>query len=160
MASYIARRKFLATLGGAAAAWSLAARAQQPERMRRIGVLMNAAADDPEGQARVAAFRQGLQQLDWTGGCHRDRLGDWDQPRSGLVGHERVIELPFPPQDVSKSIKLANRGRLAANHRVASGGQFNVLIGHDVERQDMAVDMIHVGGDAASEEVAQPPPDQ
>ena len=68
MASYIRRRKFLATLGGAVAAWPLAARAQQAERVRRIGVLMTLAADDPEGQARVAAFRQGLQQLGWTGG--------------------------------------------------------------------------------------------
>jgi hypothetical protein len=127
------RREFITLLGGAAV-WPRAARAQQTERVRRIGVLMTLAADDLEGQARVAAFRQGLQQLDWTGGCHRDRLGDWDQPRSGLVGHERVIELPIPPQDVSKSIKLANRGRPAANHRVASGGQFNVLIGHDVEQ--------------------------
>jgi hypothetical protein len=47
-------------------AWPLAARAQQPERVRRIGVLMNAAADDEESQARVAAFRQGLQSLGWT----------------------------------------------------------------------------------------------
>ena len=55
-------------LGGAAAAWPLAARAQQAERMRRIGVLMAAAADDPESQARIAAFLQGLQQLGWTDG--------------------------------------------------------------------------------------------
>src|SRR5262249_18962334 len=60
MASYIRRRKFLAALRGGAAAWPLAARAQQPERMRRITVLMNNAEDDPEGQARAAAFRQGL----------------------------------------------------------------------------------------------------
>ena len=53
-------------LGGAAAAWPLAARAQQPERMRRIGVLLPAAADDPEYQARLAAFLQGLAQLGWT----------------------------------------------------------------------------------------------
>ena len=49
-------------------AWPLAARAQQPERMRRIGVLMSLAADDPEAQARIAAFLQGLQQLGWTDG--------------------------------------------------------------------------------------------
>ena len=69
MASYIRRRKFLATLlSGAAVAWPLAARAQQSERMRRIGVLMNLAESDPEGQARIAAFREGLAKLGWTEG--------------------------------------------------------------------------------------------
>jgi len=58
----IGRRELLAALGGAAAAWPLAARAQQRERMRRIGVLMHLASDDPEGQSRVAAFLQGLQE--------------------------------------------------------------------------------------------------
>jgi len=67
MASHIERRKFLATLG-AAAAWPLAARAQQRERMRRVGVLMHLAADDPEGQSRVAAFLQGLQEAGWAVG--------------------------------------------------------------------------------------------
>src|SRR5262245_50474038 len=65
MASYIARRKLLATLSGAAA-WSLTARAQQGQRMRRVGVLM--ATGDPEAQARVTALPQGLQQLGWTVG--------------------------------------------------------------------------------------------
>ena len=62
------RREFISLLGGAAAAWPLAARAQQPERMRRIGVLMHLAADDPEGQTRHAAFLQGLQQAGWSAG--------------------------------------------------------------------------------------------
>jgi putative tryptophan/tyrosine transport system substrate-binding protein len=68
MASHIGRRNFLATLGGAAV-WPLAARAQQDERRaRRVGVLMNVAADDPEGQLRIAAFLQALQQLGWSDG--------------------------------------------------------------------------------------------
>jgi ABC-type uncharacterized transport system substrate-binding protein len=67
MASHIERRKFLATLvGGAAVAWPLAARAQEPDRVRRIGVLMNLTADDPEAPGRVAAFAQGLGELGWT----------------------------------------------------------------------------------------------
>ena len=60
------RREFITLVGGAAATWPLVARAQQAERMRRIGVLMTTAAADPEGQARIAAFRQGLQKLGWT----------------------------------------------------------------------------------------------
>ena len=61
------RREFITLLGGAAA-WPLAARAQQPDRMRRIGVLMGYAESDPEGQACVAAFREGLQKLGWAEG--------------------------------------------------------------------------------------------
>jgi len=62
------RRHFITLLGGAAAAWPLAARAQQGERMRRIGVLSTVAADDQEGRRRDAGFLQGLQQLGWTVG--------------------------------------------------------------------------------------------
>jgi putative ABC transport system substrate-binding protein len=61
------RREFITLLGGAAA-WPIAAHAQQGERMRRIGVLMPLAADDLEAQARITAFVQGLQQLGWTDG--------------------------------------------------------------------------------------------
>jgi putative ABC transport system substrate-binding protein len=87
MASHIGRRKFLATLGGAAAAWPLAARAQQRERMRHIGVLMSLAADDPEGPIRIAAFAQGLQELGWTVGAnlridYRWTAGDADRSRT------------------------------------------------------------------------------
>jgi putative ABC transport system substrate-binding protein len=82
----IGRRELLAALGGAAAAWPLAARAQQPAQLRRIGVLMPFAEDDPVGQARVAAFVQGLQQSGWTDGRnvridYRWSAGDADRIR-------------------------------------------------------------------------------
>ncbi len=80
------RREFAMILGGVAAAWPLAARAQQGERVRRIGVLMSFAADDPEGKAQIAAFVQGLQQLGWTDGRnvridYRHGLGNADDTR-------------------------------------------------------------------------------
>ena len=80
------RREFITLLGGAAASWRLAARAQQPERMRRIGVLTNLVADDPEAQARVGAFLQGLQELGWAVGRnmrieYRWGAGDADRTR-------------------------------------------------------------------------------
>src|SRR5947207_2310116 len=62
------RRQFITLLGGAAAAWPFAAGAQQPERMRRVGALINLAADDPEALGRITGFVQGLQQLGWTDG--------------------------------------------------------------------------------------------
>ena len=62
------RREFITLAGGAAAAWPLAARAQQSERMRRIGVLSGGAGGDLELKARIAAFVQGLAQLGWTDG--------------------------------------------------------------------------------------------
>src|SRR6516225_862550 len=77
MAIYIGRRQLIIALG-APGAWPLAARAQQSERTRRIGVLMNTVSDDAEGQARLAAFHQGLQQFGWTVG-HNLRIDyRWD----------------------------------------------------------------------------------
>ncbi len=81
------RREFIALLGGAAGAWPLAAGAQQDGPMRRIGVLMILAPDDPEGQARLTAFAQALQELGWTLGRnaqidHRWGAGDADRIRS------------------------------------------------------------------------------
>src|SRR5262249_2347910 len=63
---YLGRRKFLATLGGAAAAWPLAARAPQREKMRRIGVLLPFSSDDAESQVRIGAFLQTLALSGWT----------------------------------------------------------------------------------------------
>ena len=80
------RREFITLLGGAAAAWPLAAGAQQSGRLRRTGVLMNLAADDAEGQARLTALVQGLQELGWTDGRnlridYRWGAGDTDRHR-------------------------------------------------------------------------------
>ena len=65
---HMRRREFIKVIGGAAATWPVAARAQKHERMRRIGILMGYAESDPVAQARIAAFRQGLQELGWTEG--------------------------------------------------------------------------------------------
>jgi putative ABC transport system substrate-binding protein len=81
------RREFIKSIGGAAIAWPLSARAQQGERMRRIGVLMNLASDDAEGQARLAAFQRELRQLGWSVGGnvridYRWGAGDADHIRT------------------------------------------------------------------------------
>jgi putative tryptophan/tyrosine transport system substrate-binding protein len=80
------RRTFIALLGGAAAAWPLAARAQQGERVRRIGVLMSTSADDPDALAWISAFAQGLQERGWSVGGnvridYRWGAGDLDRFR-------------------------------------------------------------------------------
>jgi putative tryptophan/tyrosine transport system substrate-binding protein len=90
------RRDFITLLSGAAT-WSLAARAQQPERMRRVGVLMPSATEDSEAKARVAAFLQGLQELGWTDG-HNIRLeyrwGSGDAGRVPKYAEELVALAP------------------------------------------------------------------
>jgi putative ABC transport system substrate-binding protein len=90
MTANMKRRNFIALLGGAAAAWSVAARAQQPERVRRIGTITSFAADDQASQPRLAAFRQGLQQLGWTEGRNvifeaRWAAGDAERIRRGAA---------------------------------------------------------------------------
>src|SRR5262245_66313279 len=78
------RRDFIAGIAGSAATWSLAARAQQSNQTRRIGVLMGPAESDPEGQSEITAFRRGLQDFGWTGGrdiriAYRWAGGDTDR---------------------------------------------------------------------------------
>ena len=91
------RRAFITLLGSAAAAWPFSARAQQTERMRRIGVLMSVAADDPEGQARLTVFVQALQQLGWTDGRNMRidvRWGAVDADRYRKYAEELVALAP------------------------------------------------------------------
>src|SRR5262249_39515213 len=91
MTAKMKRRAFIALAGGAAAAWPLATRAGQAERLRKVGVLVPAAAGTPHWQAYVAAFRGGLQKLGWAHGRnihHQERRGstaDWLGRPSGWV---------------------------------------------------------------------------
>ena len=98
------RRQFITLLASGAAAWPLAARAQQGERVRRIAVLSSLAADDPETQARHAAFLQGLQEWGWTSGRnvqidYRWAAGDADRIR------KYAAELVALAPDVIKTAK-------------------------------------------------------
>jgi putative ABC transport system substrate-binding protein len=96
MASHIGRRKFLATLGGAAV-WPLAAWAQQAERMRRVGVLTNKAADDAQGRAETSAFEVALQELGWKLGGNLQinyRWGAGDSNRYGTYASELIAQAP------------------------------------------------------------------
>jgi len=108
MASHIERRKFLATLGGAAA-WPLVVRAQQSERMRRIGVLMNLAADDPEAPARVAALAQGLGELGWAAG--RNVMIDY---RWGAGDTERIRKHAAELVALAPQVILVNSSQAVA----------------------------------------------
>jgi ABC-type uncharacterized transport system substrate-binding protein len=97
MTAFIGRREFITLLGGAAAAWPVVARAEQRERIRRVGVLMPFTADDVEGQARLLAFAQGLQQLGWAvGGNLRidARWGAGDAERNRKYAAELLALAP------------------------------------------------------------------
>jgi putative tryptophan/tyrosine transport system substrate-binding protein len=89
------RREFITLVGGAAATWPLVVQAQQPNRLRTIGVLMNLTADDPEGPTRITAFRQKLQDLGWDDGNLRMEVrwpgGDVTRMRSFA---EELVRLP------------------------------------------------------------------
>src|SRR5262245_30637801 len=92
------RREFMTVLGGVAA-WPLSARAQQPDRIQRIGVLMNLAEGDAEAQARIAAFLRGLQQLGWTDG-RNVRIDTLFAVGSGAETRKNVAELVARAPDV------------------------------------------------------------
>ena len=110
------RREFIALLGGAAAAWPLAARAQQGERMRRIGVLLAATADDPEFQARVGAFLQGLQQSGWTIGRNVQIDTRWATTDAGEI-RRHAAELAALAPDVILTAGASTLGSLLQTTR-------------------------------------------
>jgi putative ABC transport system substrate-binding protein len=100
------RRDFITFLGGAAAAWPLAARAQQGNRMRRIGVLMNTPADDQQAQLFLAAFQQGLQELGWTVGRNLRIDHRW-----GPSNDERIRQQAAELVALTPDVILWGRGR-------------------------------------------------
>ena len=105
------RREFITLISGAAAMWSLAARAQQGERVRRIGVLMTLAADDSQGQARFVAFVQGLQRLGWTVGRNVQIDTRWAAGDAGRI-REYAAELVALGPDVVLATGGATPGPL------------------------------------------------
>ena len=146
------RRAFIAALGGAAA-WPLAARAQQPERMRRIGVLMHTNADEPEAQARLAAFLQGLQEAGWSDRPQRSGRNPLEHrgfcaPVKGCGGVDRcstercltdselriLLDLarPLSPRDREKFMQLLDQQ--LKNHVGELGPGSLSRIGRDCQR--------------------------
>jgi hypothetical protein len=107
------RREFITLLGGAAV-WPLDARAQQGERMRRIGVLMGYAESDPEGQASFAAFRGGLQKLGWTEG--RNILTDTRWGALDAEFRERTRRAAARPHSFGKHIHHCGAAATNAHH--------------------------------------------
>ena len=119
------RREFVSLLGGEVA-WPLAARAQQPEPVRRIGVLMAQAADDPDGRARVAAFLQSLHELEWIEGRnvrldYRWGGGDVDRIRrdaAELVASGRMSSWPAVAKSWGRCERLPGLCPLCSRRRL------------------------------------------
>src|SRR5262249_6321163 len=97
------RREFITLVGGAASAWPLAARAQQPDRIRRIGVLMNLPAEDVEGQARVAAFLAGLREAGWIDGRNVRIDYRWGHPDADRIRRDAADLVGLAPDVILTS---------------------------------------------------------
>ena len=97
---HMRRREFITLLGGAVVSWPLAARAQQPDRVRRIGVLMGFAENDSQAQAMIAAFREGLEKLGWTEGRNTQIDTRWTTPADAESRQRFAKELVALQPDV------------------------------------------------------------
>jgi putative ABC transport system substrate-binding protein len=105
------RREFITLIGGAAVSWPLVVRAQQPDRMRRIGVLTGITAEDPENKTRLAAFEQALQQLGWTQG-RNVRIDYRSAGGDAATSHKQAEELVALAPDVIVSTGSFSTGQL------------------------------------------------
>jgi ABC-type uncharacterized transport system substrate-binding protein len=115
------RRDFITLLGGAAA-WPLAARAQQPERMRLVGVLTGLAADDPENQARLAGFRHGLEKRGW------------------VEGRNLRVDYRFAPAASSDQVQLSAKELVALQPDVIFGQSTPVIAA--LQRETRAIPIV------------------
>jgi ABC-type uncharacterized transport system substrate-binding protein len=147
------RRAFINLLGGAAVAWPLAARTQQVERMRRVGVLMLYGEKDPEGQLRAAAFRQGLEKRGWTIG--RDLQIDylWGVGDSDWIRSAAARLLQSAPDAV-----LANGGSAAVQAVQQSTRTVPVIFigGADPVADGLVQSLAHPGGNITGFTVLEP----
>ena len=112
------RREFITLIGGTAAAWPLAARAQQRERMRRIGVLTPFAANDTEGHGRLTAFAQGLQQLGWTVGQNLRIDYRWGDGKPDTMRKYAVELVALAPDVILSDSSAATAPLLQATHTI------------------------------------------
>src|SRR5215831_11807232 len=118
MTSCIRRRDFITLLGGAAAAWPLVASAQQGGRVRRIGVLMTLASDDPESVDRVAALAQGLAELGWAVGRNVQLVYRWPVGDPELYRRHAGELVAFAPDVIVAHGVNAVRPLMQATHTV------------------------------------------
>src|SRR4029077_10007074 len=145
------RREFVVLLGGAAT-WPLPARAQQPERMRRIGVLMLYPENDPEGQLRATAFRQGLQKLGWIVGRNVQIDFQWGLGDADWIRSAAAQELPLSPDVI-----LAN-GTPAAKTMQQTSRTVPVIFiaGSDPVLDGLVLSLAHPGGNSTGFYVFEP----
>jgi putative ABC transport system substrate-binding protein len=159
------RRDFITLLGGAAMAWPLAARAQQPERMRRIGVLMNFAESAPGAQARLAAVREELQRLGWRDGGnvrfdYRWSAGDVRRlpaAAAELVAMQPDVIASGGGQDAVKNatttipvVQVGVAGGMVASLARPSGNFTGLTIGTGLENAEKWLEILHEAVPSAS----------